>query len=140
LSCAIIATGGSCASMDPILHGNWVKVEPAAGGGKTAVVQGDWDDLYAAASVSMTPIQAAILGQEHGGQDDRRERLTLTTVDDEPGELIAERLDPISEGPGSIRLTARIGLFGNPAREERLIRAVGERLRELAARDWAPVR
>jgi hypothetical protein len=103
------------------------------------VVKGDWDDLYAAASVSMTPIEAAILGREQGEPGDRRERLTLTTIDDEPGELIAERLDRISESPGPIRLTARIGLFGNPAREERLIRAIGDRLRELAARDWAPL-
>jgi hypothetical protein len=60
--------------------------------------------------------------------------------------LLAERLAPERgakadpDRPGPIRLTARMGAFGNPAREERLIRAVGDRLGELAGRPWAPVK
>jgi hypothetical protein len=123
-------------STDPVLHGGWVRMEPAPSGGRTALVTGDWEDVYAAALVAAPTIESAILHRE---EDERRLVLTFTTIDDEPGELTAERLSDSLDRPGPIRITVRIGLFGNSAREERLIRAIADRLRGLAGRAWAPV-
>jgi hypothetical protein len=124
------------------LTGTWIDVAPAPGGGRTAVVNGDWDDVYASALVSADVVEGAVLGRESGTGADGLPwaRVRILTIDDETGEIVAERIGPPSRSPGPIRLTARIGTFGNPSREERLIRAVGDRLRELAGREWAPVR
>jgi hypothetical protein len=106
------------------------------------VVDGEWQDLYPSALVSVDVIEAAVLGHETGKDEDGRdwERVRVVTIDDEKGELFAERLTSTEDGAGPIRLTARIGLFGNPEREERLVRAVADRLRELKGREWAPIK
>lgn len=59
----------------------------------------------------------------------------LVTVGGEPVRLTAARA-----GEGRVVLEARVGRFGDPARERRLLSAVAARLRALFGRDYAPVR
>jgi hypothetical protein len=101
------------------------------------VVEGDWDKVYAATLVSTRRIEAAILGKDD--ETDGRLVVRITTINDRDGELVAERIGPQSDEPQEIRLTARIGLFGDPEHEDRLIRAVAWRLRRLAGKGWSPL-
>ena len=144
IPCLILTTVlcGGC-SVPAKLAGTWIDVQPVPEGqGCTAVVSGDWDDIYPAALVSADVVEGAILRHDTGTGEAGQPwlRVRLITIDDEQGEILAERVGAPGPDSGPIRLTARIGTFGNPAREERLVRAVGDRLRELAGKDWAPVK
>jgi hypothetical protein len=101
------------------------------------VVTGDWDDVYASALVSAPEIDAAILGRS---REEGRTTIRLITISEKPGTLVAERLGPPSDRPQPIRLTVKVGYFGDLESERRLLAAVAERLRELAGVEWAPRR
>lgn len=140
IACAAALAGSLCAGGCGVvehLRGTGIAVEAAPGGGATAVVRGDWDDVYPSVLVSTDSIEAAVLSRASP-----REGVLVVrflTIRDREGTLTAERVSPVAEGVEPIRLTARIGAFGDEPRERRLVRAVGARLSELAGRATAPV-
>ncbi|MEX2218169.1 MAG: hypothetical protein WD749_05360 [Phycisphaerales bacterium] len=115
-------------------------LEPAPGGGTTTVVEADWNDVYAAALIALPQIEAAELAVE---AQDSRTVVRFKTIHEREGTLTADRPGPPfppADRPHPFRLTARIGIDGEPEREEALLRATAARLRDLAGRDWAPAR
>lgn len=129
-----IAPAGGCAagrSIEP------VKTSGAPGGGRETVVTGDWNDVYAAAAVGVPQTEGAITGRSF---EDGREVIRLITIKDRPGTLVAERLGARSDHPQPIRLEVRVGYFGDPETEDRILSAVAARLRDLAGVTWAPIR
>jgi hypothetical protein len=103
--------------------------------GSEAVVEGDWDDLEAAVTVGAEEAEMALTKAEVG---DRLAAFAVRTIGGEAGELRAESSGSGTGAMEAIRLTARVGLFGNPKAEERLLRGIAGRLRALAGREWAP--
>lgn len=101
--------------------------------GSRAEIPGDWDDVEAAVIIGAERAEMALVSTDD--QDPERLAFDLVTVGGEPVRLTAARA-----GEGRIALEARVGRFGDPARERRLLSAVAARLRALFGRDYAPVR
>lgn len=95
---------------------------------------GDWDDIDAAVDVGMSAAEAARV-DARTSPDGRTRTYELRTSTDEPAWLVARR-----EEDGRVGLGARVGRFGDPQREEKLVRGVAERLKSLHGVDWAPVK
>jgi hypothetical protein len=104
-------------------------------GGEGLTVAGDWDDVGAAVLVGVEAAECVVHRQTEDGP--RRAVFELRTVRDEPGELVAERSGDAETGP--IRLRARLGRFGDPQREELVLRATARRLERLRGVEFAPV-
>lgn len=94
---------------------------------------GDWDDIDAAVDVGMSAAEVARVDASTSS-DGLTRTYELRTITDEPAWLVARR-----EEGGRVGLGARVGRFGDPRREEKLIRGVAERLRALYGVDWAPM-
>lgn len=94
---------------------------------------GDWDDIDAAVDVGMSAAEVARV-DARTSPDGQTRTYELRTITDEPAWLVARR-----EEGGRIGLGARVGRFGDPEREAKLIRGVAERLKALYGVDWAPV-
>ncbi len=95
---------------------------------------GDWDDIDAAVDVGMSAAEVARV-DARTSPDGRTRTYELRTSTDEPAWLIARR-----EEDGRVGLGARVGRFGDPEREQKLVRGVAERLKSLHGVDWAPVK
>jgi hypothetical protein len=93
-------------------------------------IPGDWDDVRVAAGVGVGAIEASILDTT---ASDEEIRFDLVTIRSEPGLLTVRRA-----GPDSVRATASVGRFGDPAREQRLLHAFARRLEQLHGVDYAP--
>lgn len=96
--------------------------------------EGDWDDIDAAVDVGMSAAEVARV-DARTSPDGRTRTYELRTSTDEPAWLIARR-----EEDGRVGLGARVGRFGDPEREQKLVRGVAERLKSLHGVDWAPVK
>lgn len=94
---------------------------------------GDWDDIDAAVEVGMSEAEVARVDASTSS-DGLTRTYELRTITDEPAWLVARR-----EEDGRVGLGARVGRFGDPEREARLIRGVAARLKALYGVDWAPV-
>jgi hypothetical protein len=102
--------------------------------GSELVLQGDWDDVDAAVRTGASHAEMAVV--EGVAEPDRRE-FQLRSISGETGKMIATRLSPGE--PSRIRLVARLGHFGNPEAERRLLGFVAKRLEQLRGVDWAPL-
>jgi hypothetical protein len=114
--------------------------------GTTITVRGDWDDVRPALEHGAGRSEAAVVGfaglalapAEAIDNPTRRLCAHLVTGGDEPIEVRAWALS--TQDPGPVRLTARVGRFGDRQREEHLLACVRRRLEDLAGVDWAPIR
>lgn len=100
-------------------------------------VRADWDDVDAALEVALSRAQLAILSRSPDGPD--RVTWRLLSVQDEPAHLTAVRPPGATQDPTDITLEARIGLFGDPRREEQFLKFMERRLNQLAGVDYAPL-
>lgn len=107
---------------------------PPAAIGLSKLGDGDWDDIDAAVDVGMSAAEVARV-DARTSPDGRTRTYELRTSTDEPAWLIARR-----EEDGRVGLGARVGRFGDPEREQKLVRGVAERLKSLHGVDWAPVK
>src|SRR4051794_17459978 len=100
-----------------------VTTAPASGGGagRETTVTADWDDIYAATYISVPQVEGALTGRSTQGD---LQVIRFITINDRPGALTAHRLGPQSDRPQPIRLEARIGYFGDPEKEDRLLAAI----------------
>lgn len=106
-------------------------------------VRGDWDDVDAAVQVAITRAEMAILRRtaEPADQPDPdRIQFELLTMMNDRAVLTATREAGAGESLIPIHLEARVGHFGDPAREQVLLRAMADRLEQLAGVDYAPAR
>ncbi len=94
---------------------------------------GDWDDIDAAVDAGMSAAEVARVDASTS-PDGRTRTYELRASTDEPAWLVARR-----EEDGRVGLGARVGRFGDPEREQKLVRGVAERLKTLHGVDWAPV-
>lgn len=95
-------------------------------------VTGDWEDVHAAAVVSVGAIEAAI---ESARIDETSARFDLLTIDGEPATLQVTR-QPESH---DLTVTASVGLFPDRRRELRLLAAFEKRITQLHAVPYAPL-
>ncbi len=93
---------------------------------------GDAADLDAAVDAAMIRAELAIVRAGPGPEGGRR--YELIDAQGRPGELV---ITPVGENEFTLR--ARLGRFGRPSDEDRLIRAVARRLRQLHGVDVAPL-
>ncbi|QQS10276.1 MAG: hypothetical protein IPK69_06550 [Phycisphaerales bacterium] len=91
---------------------------------------GDFDDLTAAMEYTQTIAEVAV---ERKSETNGVVAFEVATATDEAGRLECRAVD------GGIELRARVGLYGDRAREQRILEAMSRRLGQLAGRDWAPV-
>jgi len=101
----------------------------------TAETLADWDDLQTAVDAGASKAQMTILRSE---KDGNAVVYHLVTVLDRPAVL---RVEPGDDGV--VRLSARVGRFGDPRREKELLEWVSRRLEELhgvetRSLDWLP--
>ena len=101
-------------------------------------VRADWDDTDPSVEVALHQVQMALDHKERNDADTER-RYILLTHTDEPAILILRREQAIENGFQTITLEAHVGRFGDPDREDRLVRSVRHRLKSLAGVDHAPV-
>mgnify|MGYP001493823331 CR=1 FL=1 len=119
--------------------------------GETAMVIADWNDVDAAVEHGALTSEMAIV-ERLPPEPDRRV-FRLRTIGDEPAVLIVTRataprsdrgVDGVGSttgvgGPEGMKLEARVGRFGDRAKEERLVNAVRARLGRLPGVDYAPL-
>lgn len=133
-ACALPGCGGGSGVSAAALRG------PIAKSPTSIVARGDWNDVLAAVTVAVPSIDAAVLKVTSAGDEQRFE---IETAGADPGWLVAVpdgSADPKSPDPIRIRLTAAVGLFGDPAREAKLLEATRKRLADLAGVGFAPLR
>lgn len=105
--------------------------------GVRLVSRGDWDDVDAAVDVGLGAIEAASLGIDHSMPG--LIVYEFVTIRDDPGRLEIRQLDLPPDEPG-IEILASIGHFARPKEEQRLVRAIARRLRQLHGVQTSPVR
>jgi hypothetical protein len=102
-------------------------------------VRADWDDVEAAVLASTAAGEVAVITAL---RQETRWTFDLKTILGERGQLVVT-LEAGSaqarDGSALIGVQASLGRRGDSDRERRLVRAVVERLRELAGRDTAPL-
>jgi len=103
-------------------------------------VRGDWNDVDAAVEVAASKSEMALM--EATTDAAGRRVCVLRTIRDETALLVIERGSDGSSSGESVMLAlrARVGRFGNPEAEGRLLRHVTERLRELRGVDTEEIR
>lgn len=108
------------------------------------VVIGDWNDVDAAVDVAATRAELAPLSDHTLRHTDgtREKRFVLLAADDARAVLRARQATPGAgeAGPGPIEFEAMISPRRDVAREKRLLSAAASRMRDLAGREWAPLR
>lgn len=110
-----------------------VPAEPAQAITLSKSASGDWDDVDAAMDVGVSAAEMAIVNSSTSPDGSTR-LYELRTVTDEPAWLKAQRGED-----GRVSLGARVGRFGDAAREQKLVESVAARLKALYGVDWAPV-
>ncbi len=110
-------------------------VGPNFGSPRTASIVADWNDVDAAVEVGVPNAEMAVLLDETPSLDERV--FYVKTITDERGSLRVWRTshEPTTE----IKMEARVGLFGEPEKEAKVLAAVCARLLELKGVEWAPV-
>jgi hypothetical protein len=106
-------------------------------------VQADWNDVIPSVLLAVSWVEMAVVrGPDAKAIDTATEQqFELLTAGDEPAVLTARRASLTSgSSPIAIRLDARVGRFGNPDAEHRLLSAVARRLEQLAGIEVAPAR
>lgn len=105
-----------------------------AGPATTESIAGDWEDVDVAVSAAAIRMEMTVLhglGRAGQGDDESADReYQLRSVTDEPVWVLVRRTD----GPW-YEVSAKIGRFGHPEREQELIGWISRRLRELAGVD-----
>lgn len=120
--------------------------DPVVSPGTAIIAHGDWDDVDASVEAAVGRNEMAIVRRislelepaEAVDIPTRRRAFDLVTSDDQPARI--KFVAKTTTDPGDIEVFARVGRFGDRAREESLLRAVRERLEDLAGRDFAPMR
>lgn len=96
------------------------------------MVDGDWDDLWAAGMGGGSPYGWVVLSEAE--RTPLSVKYEMLSVRDEPGWLLAERSTPADEfetEPVEIKLSAKLRRFGDPDLEAAMLTAIAQRLREL---------
>lgn len=99
-------------------------------------MNGDWDDVAPAVRVGASECQMAVVSASAPDAKGVQE-FTLVTLSDEPATVRTEAIGDTDPRP--VRVWARVGTFGDVARERALLREVERRLTQLRGRDWAPL-
>lgn len=109
--------------------------------GSVVVALGDWNDVDAAVDVGVGKGECAVTGQTDDA-DGRARTYEVVTVTGESGWVRASADQDAADvmGPEPIELRAQLGLFGDQARERRLLAGVKRRLQQLAGVETAPIR
>lgn len=101
--------------------------------GTKGAVTGDWVDIDAAVLAATEKNQMAVV--DHEQVNDTTLRFNILTAKSESGTIYASRdtaVDPkvrlSREGPIVIKLTVKVGMFGDTRREQQLIQDIGTRL------------
>ncbi|MBM4108340.1 MAG: hypothetical protein FJ255_05935 [Phycisphaerae bacterium] len=106
---------------------------PVLGGDPfVATAAGDWEDVDAAVSLAVGEAEVAVV--ERLAPAPGRIEFRLLSAGEEPGLLVVER-----RGDG-LSLEARVGRWGRPETERRLIERVARRLARLRGVEAAPAR
>lgn len=120
------------------------RLQPAGLGATTSAspvqmtTDADWDDLQAAVGFALARTELVRVSVTRPTDD--RVEFGLRSSRDEPGLLVATREEGWSGGdPVLITLTCTIGRFGDPAREQRFLTLVVERLEQLQGVEIAPI-
>lgn len=123
--------------------------------GSQTVIVADWTDVVPAAIVAASQVEMAIVRQAPDDRDIPRALridLELVTLTGEPVvvEATREPIDPSAVAPGDrgasagesvrVSLVARVGRFGSPGAERRLLEAMSRRLLDLRGVEFRPVR
>jgi hypothetical protein len=105
--------------------------------GSKVLVTGDWDDVDAAVRAAAGHREMVVETQSTS-PDGKTQTFELLTAKDERVEVVASRdfaADPAArlsmEGPIVIRLTVRVGTWGDSVREQELIDDIRSRLGDL---------
>ncbi len=121
-----VGGGGGCSSSSR------PAVAADEAGWSRAECRGDWDDVGPSVEAAVGRIEAAV--EDSRLAPDGTRTYALRTLGAEPGLLEAR------PGPeGVIELRTRVGRFGDPVRERRLLDAVVRRLAQLRGVDAAPL-
>ncbi|MBX3410903.1 MAG: hypothetical protein KF859_13590 [Phycisphaeraceae bacterium] len=108
------------------------------------VVIGDWNDVDAAVDVAASRAELAPLSEQSTRLRDgtREKRYVLLAADDARALLTVRQgvAGAGEQGPGPIEFEAVMSPRRDEAREKRLLSAAASRLRDLAGREWAPLR
>lgn len=100
-------------------------------------VRADWSDLEAAMEVAAPRAELALVETKTSSD---RVVFGVVAATDENGEVVATRTPGNGAGEDiEIRLTARIGRFGDAAREQRILDALARRLGQLHGKAIAPL-
>lgn len=111
---------------------SWPSSAPAdvANLGTTVQAVADWNDVDASVEVGASNAEMAV--ESFGLNDDGERVYRLRTIRDEPVWVVTSRATGESrEESAALHIAAKVGHFGNPEIERRLIRAIEKRLREL---------
>jgi hypothetical protein len=108
--------------------------------GTVLTALGDWNDINAAVDVAASAGEVAVLSANPAEVNPRV--FQLQSVENQPGRLTVEA--GASEAastprPVAMTLRCRIGHFGDPEREARVLEALAERLDDLAGVDYHPL-
>ena len=123
--------------------------EPTSKTGADAPIQsrqvvGDWNDLQPAADLGATRGRVAPLNEATGVLEDGRKTMTFTFLanDDRQFVLIATQAARGSgeSTSGPIDLLVRGNPYRDAARERAILDGAASRLKQLAGKDWAPIR
>jgi len=109
---------------------------PTQSAGTTMDMNGDWDDVAPAVRVGASECEMAVVSASAPDAKGVQE-FTLVTLSDEPATVRTEAIGDTDPRP--VRVWARVGTFGDVARERALLREVERRLTQLRGRDWAPL-
>lgn len=104
------------------------------------VFEGDWNDLDAGIDVAASYAELALIDATPASVRGRRTFL-LRSTRDEYAWLVVERIGPPTHDDEGVRMKARctVGRFGNPATEQRFLRALARRLADLKGVDVRPL-
>lgn len=114
--------------------------------GTVITADGDWDDLDAAIEAACAKTEHALVRRvafqlqpaEVIDIPTRRRAYDLVTVGGEPTHVtfVARQ----TGDPTPIEITAKVGRFGDAAREDTLLKVISARLTDLKGKDFAPMR
>lgn len=126
--CAGRPTGGANTPLTVLRAESPVEVETVA----------DWNDVEPAVAVALGRTELVKAGTTQ--RTPTRLEIVLRSSRDEPGLLTVSREDADAPDPVRMKLTCRVGRFGDPEQEREFLALVVERLGQLKGVDIAPVR
>jgi len=106
------------------------------------VALADWNDVDSAVLVGASRVEMALVGDlpVAASNTGMVRRFALQTAGDEPVTLTVSRQTVDDSGPAPMELSAKVGRLGSPAREQALLKAVRDRLEQLAGVDHSPIK